>query len=70
MPQNRDSAKEAVRTLRQKKKSPKLLPSCRRINSPDSAAGSPAFEAGRTDHAEELGSTATKLGRLAGRAFA
>src|SRR5215831_3331256 len=29
-----------------------------------------AFEAGRTDHAEELNSTATKLGRLAGRAFA
>src|SRR5215831_18081912 len=27
-----------------------------------------AFEAGRTDHAEELDSTATKLGRLAGRA--
>src|SRR5215471_5139527 len=29
-----------------------------------------AFEAGRTDHADELDSTATKLGRLAGRAFA
>jgi hypothetical protein len=29
-----------------------------------------AFEAGRTDHAEELDSTATKLGRFAGRAFA
>ena len=29
-----------------------------------------AFEAGRTDHAEELDTTATKLGRLAGRAFA
>jgi hypothetical protein len=29
-----------------------------------------AFEAGRADHAEELDSTATKLGRLAGRAFA
>jgi hypothetical protein len=29
-----------------------------------------AFESGRTDHAEELDSTATKLGRLAGRAFA
>jgi hypothetical protein len=29
-----------------------------------------AFEAGRTDHGEELDSTATKLGRLAGRAFA
>jgi hypothetical protein len=29
-----------------------------------------AFEAGRTDHAEELDSTGTKLGRLAGRAFA
>jgi hypothetical protein len=29
-----------------------------------------AFEAGRTDHAQELDSTATKLGRLAGRAFA
>jgi hypothetical protein len=28
-----------------------------------------AFEAGRTDHAEELDSAATKLGRLAGRAF-
>jgi hypothetical protein len=27
-----------------------------------------AFEAGRADHAEELDSTATKLGRLAGRA--
>jgi hypothetical protein len=25
---------------------------------------------GRTDHADELDSTATKLGRLAGRAFA
>ena|SRR5215471_1461851 len=29
-----------------------------------------AFEAGRTNHAEELNSAATKLGRLAGRAFA
>ena len=29
-----------------------------------------AFEAGRTDHAAELDSAATKLGRLAGRAFA
>ena len=29
-----------------------------------------AFEAGRTDHAEELGSTATKVARFAGRAFA
>jgi hypothetical protein len=29
-----------------------------------------AFEAGRADHAEELDSTATKLGRFAGRAFA
>jgi len=29
-----------------------------------------AFEAGHSDHAEELDSTATKLGRLAGRAFA
>ena len=29
-----------------------------------------AFEAGRTDHAEELDSAATKLGRLAGRAVA
>jgi len=29
-----------------------------------------AFESGRIDHAEELDSTATKLGRLAGRAFA
>ena len=29
-----------------------------------------AFEAGRADHAMELDSTATKLGRLAGRAFA
>jgi hypothetical protein len=29
-----------------------------------------AFEAGRADHATELGSAATKLGRLAGRAFA
>jgi hypothetical protein len=29
-----------------------------------------AFEAGRGDHAKELDSTATKLGRLAGRAFA
>jgi hypothetical protein len=28
-----------------------------------------AFEAARPDHAEELDSTATKLGRLAGRAF-
>ena len=29
-----------------------------------------AFEAGRTDHVEDLTSTATKLGRFAGRAFA
>ena len=29
-----------------------------------------AFEAGRGDHAKELDSTATKLGRLTGRAFA
>jgi hypothetical protein len=29
-----------------------------------------AFEAGRTDHTEELDTTANKLGRLAGRAFA
>ncbi len=29
-----------------------------------------AFEAGRADHAKALESTATKLGRLAGRAFA
>ena len=29
-----------------------------------------AFEAGRADHAKELDSTATKLGRLAGRVFA
>jgi hypothetical protein len=29
-----------------------------------------AFEADRTDHAKELDSAATKLGRLAGRAFA
>ncbi len=29
-----------------------------------------AFEAGRADHVKELDSTATKLGRLAGRAFA
>ena len=29
-----------------------------------------AFETGRADHADELGSTATKLGRFAGRAFA
>jgi hypothetical protein len=29
-----------------------------------------AFEAGRTGHSEELDSAATKLGRLAGRAFA
>jgi hypothetical protein len=29
-----------------------------------------AFEAGRTDHANELDPTATKLGRIAGRAFA
>ena len=29
-----------------------------------------AFESGRADHAEELDSTATKLGRFAGRAFA
>ena len=28
------------------------------------------FEAGRTNHAEELDSTATKLGRLAARAVA
>src|SRR5262249_18158039 len=29
-----------------------------------------AFEAGRTDHVQELDSAATKLGRLAGRALA
>jgi len=29
-----------------------------------------AFDAGRTNHTQELDSTATKLGRLAGRAFA
>jgi hypothetical protein len=29
-----------------------------------------AFQAGRTNHAEELDSSATKLGRFAGRAFA
>jgi hypothetical protein len=29
-----------------------------------------AFEASRTDHVQELDSAATKLGRLAGRAFA
>jgi hypothetical protein len=29
-----------------------------------------AFEAGRTNHAEEFDSPATKLGRFAGRAFA
>jgi hypothetical protein len=29
-----------------------------------------AFEAGRSDHAQELDSAATKLGRFAGRAFA
>ena len=29
-----------------------------------------AFEAGRPDHSDELKSTATKLGRFAGRAFA
>jgi hypothetical protein len=29
-----------------------------------------AFEAGRPDHADQLDSTATKLGRLAGRALA
>jgi hypothetical protein len=29
-----------------------------------------AFGAGRTDHADELDSTATKLGRFAGRALA
>ena len=29
-----------------------------------------AFEAGRTDHAKELDSRATKVGRLAGRAVA
>jgi hypothetical protein len=29
-----------------------------------------AFEAGRANHAQELDSAATKLGRLAGRAFA
>jgi len=28
-----------------------------------------AFEAARADHAKELDTTATKLGRLAGRAF-
>jgi hypothetical protein len=28
-----------------------------------------AFEAGRPDHAKEIDSTATRLGRLAGRAF-
>ena len=29
-----------------------------------------AFEAGRADHAKELDTTATKLGRFAGRGFA
>jgi hypothetical protein len=29
-----------------------------------------AFDAGRSDHAEMLDSTATKVGRFAGRAFA
>jgi hypothetical protein len=29
-----------------------------------------AFEAGRTNHVEEFESASTKLGRLAGRAFA
>ena len=29
-----------------------------------------AFESGRVNHAEEFDSTATKLGRFAGRAFA
>jgi hypothetical protein len=29
-----------------------------------------AVEAGRTNHAEELDSTASKIGRFAGRAFA
>ncbi len=29
-----------------------------------------AFEAGRPDHAEQIDSTATKLGHLAGRALA
>ena len=29
-----------------------------------------AFESGRSNHAEELDSTATKLGRFAGRTFA
>jgi hypothetical protein len=29
-----------------------------------------AFEAGHANHAEQLDSTATKLGRFAGRAFA
>ena len=29
-----------------------------------------AFEAARPDHAQEIDSAATKLGRLAGRAFA
>ena len=29
-----------------------------------------AFESGRPDHADELDSTATKLGRFAGRALA
>lgn len=29
-----------------------------------------AFDAGHANHAEELDSTATKLGRFAGRAFA
>ena len=29
-----------------------------------------AFEAGRIDHTDELNSTATKLGRFAGRALA
>ena len=37
---------------------------------PDQLARPLPFEPGRTDHAEELDSTATKLGRLAGRALA
>jgi hypothetical protein len=43
------------------KKSPKLSPSFRRWFT--------AFEAGRADHAKEVDSTATELGRLVGRAL-
>jgi hypothetical protein len=46
------------------------LPSCRRNQLARFRRWFNAFEMGRADHAKELDAAATKLGRLAGRAFA